>query len=337
VTRPFSQHPAQAELLAFTERRARYREDYTDGDHHTWEAPPMHETLRDWIFVRFLPQNMTARDPKTHKQYRLAVNDFAEFLGREPVLTDLTDETVAGLVNYLLGERRQLAPVTANERVGRIKTFWNWAAKKRKTTGVEEFPTLRRVPVPERLPRAWRENDLVKLFNACRHTRGTVAGIPAWRWWFTIHGFWWCTAERISATLAMRVDHLRLDEGIAVLPAVIRKGKRKAAVYTLWPDLVVMLREILPPKAPRRDLVFPWPQDRVTFYNHYKRLLTRAGLATGRDCGPHRMRVSNATWSYLAGDEPSRRLGHSSPETTRKSYIDPTLAKQDETKLFRPW
>lgn len=294
----------------------------------------MSDNLRDWIFERFLPQNLKARSDQTRKQYRHAVNDFAEFLGREPTLADLSDETLAGLVNHLLREPRSLAEITANERVGRIKTFWNWAARKRH---VDQFPTIGRVPVPEKVPRAWRENELVKLFHACRMSRGDIGGVPAWRWWICLHAWLWCTGERIGATFALEPDHLLLDEHVASVPAEIRKGRRKPMVYRLWPDVVLMLREILPPKLPERDRVFPWPMDQVSFYNHYKRLLSRAGLKWERGVGPHRMRVSHATWRHIAGDDATRALGHSSPETTRRSYIDPTLAKQDETKLFRPW
>jgi integrase len=295
-------------------------------------------SLRHWIFDRYLPQNLRSRSPETRRQYGFAVNDFAASLGREPTLADLTDDALAAMANHLLLTReRPVAPITANERVGRIKTFWRWAASRRKLTGVEEFPTIGRVPVPEHVPKAWREDELVKLFNACRHTRGDIAGVPAWRWWVTLHGWLWCTAERIGATLALRIDHLRIDERVAVVPAEIRKGRRKPMVYPLWADLTEMLREILPPKVARREQVWPFPYHLVTFYNRYTRLLERAGLPTDRRSKPHAMRVSHASWLEISGGNPTKALGHSSPETTRKSYIDPTLAKQDESKLFRPW
>lgn len=290
--------------------------------------------LRTWIFDRFLPQNLRARDSKTHNQYRFACNDFAEFLGREPVLSDLEDERYAAFVNYLLLNRR-LAAITANERAGRIKTFWNWAARKRI---VETFPTIQRVPVPEKFPRSWRREQLERLFESCRQETGTVGDIPAGLYWFTIHGFWWCTAERVTATLAMEVDHLDLDEGWASLPASIRKGKQKPAVYSLWPDLIAQLRRILPPFTKPRRKVFEWDRNICTFYNHYSRILLRAGLPDGRDCKPHRMRVSHATWTKVAGGDPTEHLGHSSDATTRKSYLDPTITRsRDDRQLFRPW
>ena len=293
----------------------------------------MSENLRHWIFERYLPQNVRVRNERTKKNYRHAVNDLAELLGREPLLSDLNDETLTALIVHLLGTRK-VAEVTANERAARIRTFWTWAARKRV---VELWPTFSLVPVPEKVPRAWREAEMVKLFNACRASRGEIGGVPAWRWWFTIHGWLWCTAARIGETLALRVEHLSLDEAVAVVPASIRKGKMKAACYHLWPDLVEMLRMILPPHAPERELVWPWPLDITSFYGHYNRLLIRAGLPHDRTCKPQRMRVSHATWRHLAGDDATRALGHSSPETTRKSYLDPTICRPDERQLFRPW
>ena len=147
----------------------------------------------------------------------------------------------------------------------------------------------------------------------------------------------WNTGERIGATLALRIEHLELDRGVAVVPAAIRKGRRKPMVYNLWDDVVAMLVEILPPKLPPRELVFPFPLDTATFYNRYKAILRRAKVPWKRGTGPHAMRVSHATWRYLAGDDPTRALGHSSPEVTRKSYLDQTLIRQDERQLFRPW
>lgn len=293
----------------------------------------MPDSLRNWIFTRFLPQNLKVRNELTRKNYGHAVNDFAEFLGREPVLSDLSDEALTGLTLHLLNTRH-LAERTANERAGRIKTFWSWAARKRY---VDQFPTFQPVPEPEKIPLAWRENELVKLFNSCRRQRGEICGIPAWRWWFTIHGFWWCTGERIGATLAMRVEHLRLDEAVAVLPASIRKGRRKPAVHYLWADLVEMFRSILPPNGPERQLVFPWPKHHTTLYHYYNKVLKMAGLPHDRYCKPHKMRVSHASWRHMAGEDATRALGHDSPDTTRRHYLDPTLIKQDESKLFRPW
>lgn len=295
----------------------------------------MSDKLRYWVFEKYLPQNLDVRDEKTRNHYRRAVEDFGELLGREPLLSDLTDDNLTALIVSLLNPPRGLAECTANGIAGRLRAFWTWAAKKRK---VDEWPTFRFAPEPEKIPIAWRENEMVKLFNACRAQRGDYCGIPAWRWWMTLHAFLWCTGERIGATLAMRVEHLRLAERVAVLPAAIRKGKKKPAAHILWHDLVLMLEMILPPHAPERTLVFPWPRHHTTFYYYYGKLLRSASLPFDRTAKPHRMRVSHASWLHYAGGDATRALGHNDPATTRRSYIDSTLRRDDTgAKLFRPW
>lgn len=296
----------------------------------------MSDAIRHWLFERYLPANLKVRDPQTRTNYRHAFRDFAEFLGRDPLLSDLSDETLAAFMTWLL-DVRQLAPTTVNERAGRIKAFWKWAASKRSLTGVEDFPTVARVSVPEKLPEAWREDELVKLFNACRRQPGEICGVPAWRWWFCLHGWLWDTSERIGATLRLQVGDLRLDDRLAIVPAGIRKGKRQPRCYVLRPDLIAMLREILPPVTDHRQLVFPWPKHPTTFYYDYGRLLRMAGLPEHRACKPQKMRVSHASWRHVIGEDATKALGHKTPDTTQRYYIDPTLQKQDESKLFRPW
>lgn len=289
-------------------------------------------SLRSWIFDKYLPVNLTVRNPRTRENYRYALAAFAAFLGREPELSDLTDETVAAFINWMHLDRG-MAETTVNGYAAKLRAFWEWAARKKH---VDQFPTVTRIPVPERMPAAWREDELVKIFNACRMQRGYIGDVPAWRWWFTIHAWWWSTGERIGATLAMRVEHLRLDQGIAALPAGIRKGRCKGAVHHLWPELVEMFRQILPPHTKPREIVFEWDDhhDRGTFYNRYKAMLRRVGLPTNRYRMPHAMRVSHASWLDLMGGDATKSLGHADRATTDKSYLDKTLAPAPARKLF---
>lgn len=295
----------------------------------------MPNTLRRWIFEKYLPRNLDVRNEKTRRNYGFAVDSFTRFLGRPAELADLNDETFAEFLNYLHTTCR-LAETTVNGYAGKLKAFWDWAARKKV---VEAFPTVGRLPVPERLPVAWRSDELAKIFNGCRSMPGTIGDVPAWRWWFTLNAWLWCSSERIGATFAMRIEHLRLNDSMVVLPAGIRKGRRKSAVYRLWPDLVEMLRAMTPPSTKPREFVFEWDQyfDRGTFYNRYAALLRRAGLPDDRYRKPHAMRVSHASWLQVMGGDPTRALGHDDPATTRKSYIDPTLGSESGSPLFHPW
>lgn len=296
----------------------------------------MQHTLRYWVFDRFLPQNLKARSPKTHYQYRVAFDDFERFLGRPATLEDLDDEVFAAFANWLHGPAREICARTTNERMGRLKTAWNWLARKRI---VQQFPTVGRLPEPARVPQAWTEDQLVKLFNSCRRERGFIADIPAWRWWTAIHGWWWNTAARVEETLLLPTSALDLDRGVAIVAADIRKGRTRPRLYHLWGDTVAMLREIMPPKAKPRDRVFPWEKHPSSFYNAYTRILKRVDLPFDRYSKPHRMRVSRASWTKAMGGDATDALGHASEKTTRRHYLDPSLLRQDddERRLFRPW
>lgn len=267
------------------------------------------------------------RSEKTRVQYRLALNNFEAALGRKPDLGDLSDDSLAVLCHWLLAEG--LSPHTVNERIGRIKALWNWIARRGL---VATFPTLDRLPVDDKIPRAWTVEELRRLFDSCAAEQGRIAGVPAGAWWLGLHSWLWCTSERKGATFALAWSMVDLDGMTAVLPPAIRKGRR-ARVYQLWPECCSMLRAI---QLPRRELVFPWPMNDGTYYNHYSRILKRAGLPTGREFKTHCMRVSHASWRDASGGDAAKDLGHASPETTQRHYIDPRISKPESRPLFWP-
>lgn len=267
------------------------------------------------------------RSEKTRFQYRLALNNFRDCLGRLPEIADLTDDNLALLCGWLLN--RGLSEFTVNERVGRLKSLWNWLARRGM---LRTFPTIDKIPTEERIPRAWSAEELRKLFDSCAQEQGTIAGIPAASWWLALHGWLWCTSERKGATFALTWAMIDLDGMTAVVPGAARKGK-KARVYDLWPECCSLLRSI---REPARELVFPWPFDERTYYYRYGRILRRAGLPDGRHNKTHAMRVSHATWREATGGNASQALGHADPQTTRKHYLDPRILKPDAPPLFWP-
>lgn len=267
------------------------------------------------------------RSEKTRIQYRLALNNFNECLGHKATLDDLNDDNLALLCGWLLNLR--LSEFTVNERVGRLKSLWNWLARR----GVlRTFPTIDKIPTEERIPRAWSVEELRKLFDSCAQEQGTIAGIPAASWWLALHGWLWCTSERKGATFGLRWEHVDLDGMVAVVPGAIRKG-RSSRVYDLWPECCSLLRSI---REPARELVFPWPFDEGTYYYRYGRILRRAGLPDGRHNKTHAMRVSHATWREATGGDASKDLGHADRSTTQRHYLDPRIAKPDSKPMFWP-
>lgn len=292
-------------------------------------VPMPDECLLAVLTDRYFPLRTKIRSEDTRRQYRFAINDYAEALGRPPTLGDLTDDGMARLMVHLTD--RGLAEITINERVGRITALWRWLAKR---GVVSHWPTIEPIPVPERIPRAWTQDELRSLFASVQKELGHIGGVLARDWWLAFLAFTWCTSERRGATLAMTWKMVNLTAGVATLPPAIRKGRKKAGVYDLWPEVVELLREI---RQPPRELVFPFPFDNTTYYNHFSRILRRAGLPVGRAYKTHAIRVSHATWRELLHGDSTDALGHDNPATTRKSYIDPRVLRKNRKPLFIPW
>ena len=95
---------------------------------------------------QYFPLNLRIGSVDTIRQYRFALNDFAESLGRIATIDDLNDDNLTRLSRNLL-RVRGLAPRTVNERVGRIKSLWTWLAKRGE---VRTWPTVTRIPNPPR-------------------------------------------------------------------------------------------------------------------------------------------------------------------------------------------
>lgn len=290
-----------------------------DLDEHLWKLCTNY----------YFPRRLLIRTQKTKDQYRYAIGDFERVLGRPPNRHDLTDDGLTMMVADMLS--RGLAEATINERVGRLKTLQTWLAKRGL---VPTFPTLERLDVPEPAPIAWKWSELQRLFSAGRQEPGLLGGVLAGDWWFAWLNWLWNTSERYGASIALRWEMIDLESCIASVPAGIRKGRKKSAVYQLWPETAESLRKII---EPRRDMVFPWPHCEETYWNHYARILRRAGLPTGRKRKTQAMRVSHATWRKFVGHDPTRALLHTDPATTRKHYLDRSFEVHDQPRLPSPW
>lgn len=289
----------------------------------------MSERLWTVCELDYFPRNLRMRSLKTREQYRFAIGDLERFCGRPPLLEDLNDDLLLRFLKWLV-DFRELAEITANERVGRIKSLWTWLAKRGK---VPTFPTVDRLPVPEQHPLAWSREELSALFAAAGQMPGKVGPFQAGVWWKCLLAWLWSTGERIGATLEMEWEHIDLDRKVACLPARIRKQGLKTATYHLPSSVVDMLRII----KRTSGKVFPWELSTCSYWLHFNRLLDLAGLPKGRKRKSHAIRVSHATWLEAAGGDASKDLMHSSPHTTRASYLDQRFLPDEAGKLFHPW
>lgn len=279
------------------------------------------------ILEDYFQLNPTINDDKTRYQYRLALKHFCLAIGRPATLGDLNDDNLARMARWLLDTKR--APKTANERCGRIATLWRFLARRGRVSG---WPALAKIPEPIRTPVAWLKPELDKLFGTVSRLDGFLGAHPRRDWWRALLLVAWDSGERIGALLEIRWDHISQDW--LMVPAEIRKGKRKDTQHRLAPDTLEALAAI---RKPARELIFEWPLDKHYIYKAYEQILIRAGLPHDRRSKFHKIRRSVASHYEAAGGNAMRLLGHTSRKTTQ-GYLDPRIVKTTQAVdlLFRP-
>lgn len=289
-------------------------------------------TLENVFLHRYLPVRTKIRSQATINSYGKAIRRFSEFLGHTATLDDLTDEICGRFLRWLVDVKGNKA-VTANGQFKTIKALWGWCAKKRL---VKEFPTIEQLPEPEVVPEAWTLEEMKRLIAACRRRPGTFGGVPACNYWIAFHIFQWDTGERTGAMLGLTWDMLDWKAKTILVPAEVRKGGLKAAVYKPKDVTLTILQQIAEPK---RELIFGSDigKGRSTFYYQYRKLIKSAGLVwVPHKCGPQKMRRSFASHLEALGGNATKALRHTSRLVTEQSYLDPRISDTVSPNLMLP-
>jgi integrase len=286
-------------------------------------------SLRSFYRETFEPLFLRSRSERTKNLYNTTINTFERFLGRTAELSDLTDDTVGKFLYWFRQQGR--APASVNKERSNLLAIWRFACRK---GYIQLWPDVQPEVDPERVPQAWTESEIRRLFLSIRREPGWIAGIRAADWWHALHLLAWDTGERITAIVSLRWCWVSLADATVLIPAEVRKGKRKDRLYRLSPDTVAALNAI---RLPQRDLVLPWPLNRTYLWRRYEPILKRAGLPCDRRSKFHRMRRSVASHYEAAGGDATEFLGHSARKVTR-AYLDPRIVgdRQASDVLFRP-
>jgi integrase len=268
----------------------------------------------------YFPLNLRVRCEQTRKQYRYAVGNLSEHLGRPATVADLSDDNVTRMMGWLR-DVQGLHPRTVNDRRWRINALWTWLARR---GFVRLWPTNCALPVPLRTPRAWTQEEIDRLVAAASRSEGMIGDIPARQWWLDLFFVEWDLGGRKAEVLAFEWQWLDLSTGFIHVPAEVRKAKRADACYRLMPDTMARLRL----RAKKRGKIFPFPLHETRFYQLFDKLLEAAGLPRTRYTKMQCWRRSFATHLKCGGGDPTVALGHGSAAVTIEHYIDPTLTAE---------
>lgn len=253
--------------------------------------------------------------PKTRKLHRFAQQGLAQFLGHQLTLQDLTDDNLSAFIVHRFDQGR--ASHTIQGETAKLLALWRFCCK---LGLLATWPTIEPIRPINRVPQAWTQLELEKLFQAASDSQ-PVGLVPGGLWWSALLCLLWDTGERIGAVLELDWSTLDLETPCVLFPAETRKGGRADNWLRISPETAALIRQL-----PRDRPVFHWPYNNGTLYNRYRALLQRAGLPTDRHSKFHRIRRSTASHYKAAGGDPTSLLGHSSAAVTRK-YLDPRIVK----------
>lgn len=273
-------------------------------------------SLLEFFEKKYAPIRLYGGRPKTKESYRRTIRRFSETLGREACVEDLQDDEVA-MHLARLEEEGKLARATIVREQILLKALNKFAFSRHVIHTLLSLPALR---TPEKAPEAWNEGQMRLLFASCIQEVGVYGGVPASYWWRAFILVMFDTAERVSALRQCKWSWLKKKH--LVIPAAARKNKIRDKPYELGRDALRALDAI---RRPERELIWPWDMAEATLYNHYTRILKRAGLSHRRSDKFHRIRKTVATHMVKNGHDPRLLLDHANESTTRK-YIDRTIA-----------
>ena len=298
-------------------------------------APQNDMSVRVFFRTVYMPLRLTDASKSCIEQMEVAINRFDVFLGRESLLSDLTETTMATFLAD--GLKRGLSPVTCNMRAKHLATIWRLARRKRATLSgdvPEDLDGLSYLRVVYKLPRAWLPEEMDRILQSCRLSRGSIVGIDSAAWWEALILTLYDTGLRRTAAFAIRFDEIDLAEKMLRVPA--ERMKNRTEQYFRLSEQT--LQAIAACSRPPRALVFPWPfHHHRALYDRLRRILIRAGLPAGREDLFHKIRrTTGSQLAMIVGEHAAiQQLGHKHAGTIKR-YIDPRFTSNHHGALLLP-
>jgi integrase len=246
-----------------------------------------------------------------------AVSCFKKHLGHEPTLGDITNANLSELVS----ERRK-AKRSENTIAGEIRkllTLNKWAAKKGGCDECDYLPPNQTYSPP----RAFTEEELRALAKAAADYRWPIANVPGHLYMTAFLAVLFDTAERYSAVVNVKWEHIDTVGCRIQFVATSRKGGRMGKLAKISERTAGCLNEL---KHWQVEGPFIGPH-RGTIHNHWRKLVQQAGLDPDRKLGTHAVRRSHASYLKVAGGDATASLGHATDAVTRANYFDPRITE----------
>ena len=287
-------------------------------------------TIRELLIDRYAVLK-GLRDRSIHIMSE-TIDRLDEFLGRPAVLEDFTDLTMAKFLRWRAQTPRKgrlVAPATVAKDKAHLSALASHAARKKLIAEFVEFP---RMKVPTRPPRGYTVDEVSAIVREARHRRGRLGDVPAAWFWVTLPMAAWETGERIGGLLHVRWGEVDLDRRVITFLGEGRKDHVTTIERTISPTLCDYLK---PQQRADSQLVWPWLEHRKenSIYPSLQKLCKAAGVKAR---GFHAIRKASGSYVKAGGGDATEHLGHASPRTTQKHYLDTRIVGRQSALDYLP-
>ena len=277
--------------------------------------------LREILDREYAPLRMLKM--RARAQYDMTISRWADHLGREPEVSDLTGLAVQ---SFLAARRQEVSAGTTVKDRTHLVALWGHCFHARR---VETHPkaTLPRIKAPKRIPKAYRVEEISSLVRVARALPGTWCGVPRSLWLACFIRLAFESAERCGAIRVLEWSEVDLEERAVTFLAENRKGAAADNRREISAELATWLADLR--RYGRRE-VFPWDRHETMLWHELGKLTT---ICEVKGRGFHGLRRSAASYMAAAGGSAQELLTHDSARTTRLHYIDPSIAKPRQSAV----
>lgn len=287
---------------------------------------PKFRELRS-IVSEYLAVRNAGGSPSTERLHYQAIARFAETIGHEPKIDDLTDVNLGrhAQVRLAKGVKRD----TAAGEQAKLLALWRFLAKR---NWIDRWPESKPISRAKRIPKAWTQEEFERLYQATDFAE-PVGNVPGFIWWRCLFSCLFFTGERITAMRSVTWDGIDLETGWMEIRGENRKGGLQDRRYRIPAETIALLNKI-----PRETAgPFKGVIKQATLYLRLRKILKRAGLPDDAKSKFHRIRRTTASYFEANGGDATELLGHSARKVTR-GYLDERIVQPTQAcdLLFSP-
>lgn len=255
-------------------------------------------------------------------QLAISVRCFGKYLGRSPMVADLTRDQINAFVDSLEAAGR--APRTAKNKRADLLALWRCAADEGFVVDALESKKIKTPKVPRRDPDAWDRPELLRFIAACEQLRGhwKRSGVARADYMRALALVIYSTGLRFTPAISLKRRDLQADGSITAV--WFTQKNRYSQSVQLDAAALAAVRAF----GDCHELLLPGPSAKRFIWAAWKKVCNMAGLPIGPRNGPQKMRRTAATWleSEIPGAA-AQFLGHTDATLARKHYLDPRILR----------